>query len=146
MDFTVKNKRLANKAAQNRFPGFRVLSQFFLQSISRCAILLYTGHKKHPVFLLRIVSFYRCDPRPSRGLQLFPPNVTFNFTHGCDPHPSRGLQHHFLLESNHDIYDATRAPHGDKRKTACQVEGIPFLFLCDVKVECEHHVGLHQMT
>ena len=105
---------LANKAAQNRLPGFRVLSQFFLQSISRCAILLYTDHKKHPVFLLRIVSFYRCDPRPSRGLQLtIPQRISagpikdaIRAPHGdCNYY----LQELLLLLQK----DAIRAPHGD---------------------------------
>ena len=132
----MKNKGLANKAAQNRLPGFRVLSQFFLQSISRCAILLYTDHKKHPVFLLRIVSFYRCDPRPSRGLQhengllscsnlcwmrsapLTGTATPFSIHGGenksrCDPRPSRGLQLAHQSEQQSFCEDATRAPHGD---------------------------------
>ena len=132
----MKNKGLANKAAQNRLPGFRVLSQFFLQSISRCAILLYTGHKKHPVFLHRIVFFYRCDPHPSRGLQLYaviamPLSIAdaIRAPHGdcncpllavllvddsrCDPRPSRGLQLILNIDMLIPFFDAIRAPHGD---------------------------------
>ena len=140
----MKNKGLANKAAQNRLPGFRVLSQFFLQSISRCAILLYTDHKKHPVFLLRIVSFYRCDPRPSRGLQLVHMDefLLINFMMRsapltgtatscafkssfikqprCDPRPSRGLQLLNQPLSNHRI----------KRCDPRPSRGLQLLLLC----------------
>ena len=111
----MKNKGLANKAAQNRLPGFRVLSQFFLQSISRCAILLYTDHKKHPVFLLRIVSFYRCDPRPSRG-----------------------LQPEFLNCVNFVLHDAIRAPHGDKLGFYPPCTAIP----PDVELRCPTSGGI----
>ena len=166
----MKNKGLANKAAQNRLPGFRVLSQFFLQSISHCAILLYTGHKKHPVFLHRIVFFYRCDPRPSRGLQLgIVLKVNCNLLdatrapHGdcntiaclifrcvstrCDPRPSRGLQLQSIVDKSFVLNRCDPRPSRGQKKNGMPGGRHTVFVFCDVKkVECEHHVGLHQMT
>ena len=66
----------------------------------------------------------RCDPRPSRGLQLQSIVDKSFVLNRCDPRPSRGQKKNGMPGGRHTV----------------------FVF-CDVKkVECEHHVGLHQMT
>ena len=110
-----RGRGLAQRGIQNSLCGFSKLLQFYLKSFPSCDILLYTGHKKHPAFLHRIVSFYRCDPRPSRGLQpvLLPCGMELTFIdatrapHG-DCNPRRAA-----VYAAYRPPDATRAPHGD---------------------------------
>ena len=139
------------------------------RNFSRCDPRPSRGLQPNPPSHLHTQS-HRCDPRPSRGLQLgIVLKVNCNLLdatrapHGdcntiaclifrcvstrCDPRPSRGLQLQSIVDKSFVLNRCDPRPSRGQKKNGMPGGRHTVFVFCDVKkVECEHHVGLHQMT